>query len=110
MSQRRPTVYVFVRTDLPIPAQAVQACHACHESGREFGAPQGTHLILLGVCNSTELCRIMGMCKAHGIRYVDFVEPDWEWGLTAIATEPISGSMGRKLFSEYELWQLHEAA
>lgn len=32
-------VYVLVRTDIPLHAQAVQACHAALEAGFAFSAP-----------------------------------------------------------------------
>lgn len=32
-------VYVLVRTDIPLPDQVVQACHASLEAGFAFNAP-----------------------------------------------------------------------
>lgn len=79
-------MYVLVRDDL-CPAQtAVQAAHATHHAGSQFGAPNQCTLVLCSIPRSRfDLWK--GELDNEGIRYHEFYEPDIA-DHTAIATEP----------------------
>lgn len=98
---------MWVRDDLTIAQQIVQAAHATHESGAAFGCSAECHLILFKVLNQGQLHEVMGICKENNIQYCAFNEPDPEsepLGLTALCTEPIYGD-GRKLFKKFKIWR-----
>lgn len=95
--------YVFVRKDLSLAQQIVQACHASHESGLhlcEF-KDKVNHLILCSVENVNELYKIANKLDNLYIRYKMFFEPDIDQH-TAIATEPV---INKKFFKNYKLWK-----
>lgn len=99
-------VYVFIRTDLPIEQQIVQACHAALEAGHSFDrkSSEPSSLIILQIPNKEKLEVAMQRTIDRGIRCEAFYEPDWDYGFTSFATEPITLDQ-RKTFSKYKLWK-----
>lgn len=99
--------YVFVRQDLPLADQLVQACHACLEAARTFGQPEGASLVLLGVESADHLHE--ALAHIHPIRAAKFYEPDNDgvrpgpMGYAAACTEPIRGS-ARERLRKFDLW------
>ena len=83
-------VYTFIRTDLPIEQQLVQAAHSALEAGRDLGKPKSnSHLILIGVKNQDSLNKISDELTHLNIRYHKFYEPDYNRGYTSLTTEPL---------------------
>ena len=81
---------MFIRTDLPIEQQIVQAAHAALEAGRDLENPKSiSHLILLKVDSQDDLIKVSEDLTQLNIRYRMFYEPDDDRGYTSIATEPI---------------------
>lgn len=109
-------VYVFVRKDIPIFAQAVQAAHACLEAGRLFHDDFGrntAHIILLKCKDEEQLLRAQRLCGYDDIRCHMFFEPEMESlgnertpGFTALATEPLSKNSYLDTFQEFDLWDV----
>jgi len=99
--------YVIVRTDMPEIHQAVQAGHAAQEAGKRFGeTPTQNHLIYLQVKNKAELFKAMEHLLMNGIKVEPWAEPDYDRGLTAIATEYLTSRSKREHLKQYEmLWQ-----
>lgn len=103
------TVYVFVRTDLPLADQIVQAGHACLEAGSAFPLPACCRLIVLAAANREALCARLEFCRERGIRFRAFFEPDpvdgdiEPMGLAALCTEPVSHAQ-RRHFRRFRLW------
>jgi hypothetical protein len=99
-------VYVFVRTDLPIEQQIVQAGHAALEAGHEFDkvSDDVSSLIILRIKSKAKLENAIASIRSKGIRMVEFHEPDWDYGLTAAASEPIFED-SREAFKRYNLWK-----
>lgn len=98
-------VYVFVRTDLPSPHQAVQATHAAIVAARDGIIPKDCihpSLVLIGVPDLQSLFDVMVTLTDNRIEYRGFVEDDLGNQLTAIATRPVV-SRERRLFKEYKL-------
>ena len=99
-----PYVYVAVRGDLSAEQVAVQAAHATHESGACFGAPEGTHLVLVKVPNEEALMRLSEHLSNARVEHIVFYEPDPPGpGNTALCTAPVSGSL-RRHFKHLELY------
>lgn len=59
---------------------------------------------MLQVPNKEKLEVAMARTRDRGIRCEAFYEPDWDYGLTAFATEAITADQ-RKTFSKYKLWK-----
>ena len=97
-------MYIFIRQDIPIADQLVQACHSCAEAGKSFLPDPHTHMVLIGIKNQEQLLNITNILKDNNIRYEIFWEPDDNMHHTAICTEPIKGEQ-RKLFKKYKLWK-----
>jgi len=104
-------VYVIVRQDLSPSQQAVQACHACLESGKNFPwAGKHPHLVLVNVPDEPSLERWLHGVRQHDVgtrtslfKVVEFREPDLNNSLTAIAVAGVCGKMLRSYFSALPL-------
>lgn len=97
--------YTFIRQDLPIQHQLVQACHSSYEAGSNFKDTEDIpYLILLGMKDGEELDGAEKFLEKHGIRYHKFFEPDNDLGHTSISTEPLTWEQ-KKLFSNFRLWK-----
>jgi len=97
-------VYALIRSDLTLPQQLVQTAHATHESGGQFGAPAGCHLIVLVVANEAVLRAHRDRLVAAGIPLVLFTEPDLGDAATALATGPLTQA-DRLHFRGMSLWK-----
>ena len=98
--------YTFIRSDLSIEQQIVQAAHSAMESGRSFGDPKTpTHLILLEAKSEDKLLNIAENLKQRDIRFQLFYEPDNDTGYSSLTTEPIFNSERRKYFSRFSLYK-----
>jgi hypothetical protein len=92
MIMEHPYMYIFVRQDLTLPQQIVQASHAAHEAGHDFGKADGsTHIVLIGIPSQAKLLATADHLDSHKIPYKMFFEPDYDTGYTAIATQPLFG-------------------
>lgn len=100
-----PWIYVFVRTDIPVANQLVQAAHVCHIAGRDFQHPDNTHMGLFKLKDEEKLLKVANKLEDLGIKYSIYLEPDFPKGYTALATEPIYGKT-REEFAKYKLWDI----
>ena len=96
--------YTFIRQDMPLQHQLVQACHACYEAGRMKDTDEIPYLICLGMKDGNELEAAERHLEKHGIRYHKFFEPDNDLGHTSISTEPLSFEQ-KKIFANFRLWR-----
>lgn len=97
--------YTFIRRDLPIQHQLVQACHSALEAGSEFKQPgQIPNLVLLDAKDASHLDEISNFLMSNGIRFHKFFEPDNEMGYSSITTEPLSADRKKKL-SNFKMWR-----
>jgi hypothetical protein len=91
---------VFVRNDLTLPQQAVQACHAAIEAARHGLFPPGDehpHLVLCGIRSEIALQSVLLRLQRLQIRHQPFLEPDLGDQLTAVCTEPVRDERRRGL-------------
>ena len=96
-------VYVFVRTDIPLPNQLAQMGHACIGAGREFGISD-EYIVVLQVPNERALLHAVDRADAAGIKSFLFHEPDPPVvGYNAACTEPVKGRK-RGCFRRFRLW------
>ncbi len=83
----------------------VQSCHAAQESGLNFPNPtnETNSLIVLTVKSQAQLEKAYREIESHGIKLVKFHEPDWDYGFTAFASEPVYQDQ-RVSFKKYRLF------
>ena len=98
----KPYIYVLVRNDLSIPQRAVQASHACIESAKKFLTKEHPSVIICSVKNENVLENACAYLDNNNIKYERFLEPDIDYSLTAIASEPLY-TTDRKIFSKFQL-------
>lgn len=97
--------YTFIRRDLPLQDQLVQACHSSMEAGSAFKEPGHIpNLILLDAKDSNHLEEISSFLDSNFIRYYKFYEPDDQMGYTSITTEPLTPERKKKL-SNFKMWR-----
>lgn len=104
---RKRTIYVFVRTDIPVEHQIVQAAHASAEAARRFYSPEHgiASLIVLAVSSSARLEKAAARLEALDIDFDVFFEPSWDMGHSALATRPLLDTE-RPLLKAWQLWKL----
>ena len=100
---------MIVRKDLPLHQIVVQSCHAAQESGLAFPnlTNEPNSLIVLTVDNQEQLLQAYEEILSKGIKLVKFFEPDWDYGYTAFASEPIYQDQ-RHEFKSFKLFRWGE--
>lgn len=107
MKKLEPYTYLFVRQDLSIAQQFVQSNHAGIKAGEEFGnGISKSNMVLIGVPNKKSLYEAMDIMGRNDIPFIEFYEPDYEEGLTAICTNMLFDRKQRAVFKSYDLWQI----
>jgi hypothetical protein len=96
-------LYCFVRTDLSLPQQIVQASHAVLEATKAFLSEnlEHPHLVILSAKDQSALFKVAKKLDITGIRYRIFIEPDINDEATSLCTEVISGD-ARRIFKNYQ--------
>ena len=61
------------------------------------------NIIVIGVPNKIALNRVVTKLEANQIPHYTWEEPDYDFGITAIATIPLSGKQ-RELLTNYQLY------
>lgn len=97
--------YVFIRIDIPLAQQIVQACHATLEAGLQDSNQyqEKTSIVLLQIPSKEDLENELNYIQSLGIECASFYEPYEDMGLTAFSTLPITEEY-RYVFKEYTLW------
>lgn len=99
-------MYFFIRTDLPLAQQSVQSIHACYKMVLNYRPDhECPNVVYIGVPDKRALEKVMRKLRDNQIPHVRFDEPDFDYGLTAVATIPISGEQ-REVLSNYRLWSV----
>lgn len=98
--------YAFIREDLPVSQQAIQAGHALLELGIKHGPSPDGHpsIIFLSTKNKEQLEAALEYARSQELKTFEFYEPYQDWGLTSFAIQPIPQEQ-RHLFSNYKLWR-----
>ena len=98
-------LYVFVRQDISVPEQSVQALHSIyHLAINTRPDPDIPNVVYIGVPDVFALQKVLRKLEDNQITHYCWHEPDNNLGFTAIATEAISGEK-RKILSNYRLWK-----
>lgn len=99
-------VYVIVRADIPLAHQIVQSNHASFECGLKYNQylSETSSLIVLYVKDKDHLIKEYEKISNLGINLTKFHEPDWDYGFTAFASDPVSINE-RKIFKHLPLWK-----
>ena len=62
-----PYTYIFVRTDISLAQQLVQASHAAILATNELKNPSLSSVVLIGVKDKNELYKVADRLKGHSI-------------------------------------------
>ncbi len=92
-------MFVVVRGDLSPSQIAVQSCHASMEASRAFLTEKDEHPSLVLCVEGSRKCLELAISRLNAleIRFVCFYEPDIGGELTAIATEPLTFDVRKRL-------------
>ena len=101
MCDTTPYTYLFIRKDLSIPQQIVQASHAAHNAGFRFG--DHSHMVCFEIDGEDKLLTAAMHLETNGIAFHMFHEPDIGEH-TAICTMPLCGQQRRPL-KRFKLYQ-----
>jgi hypothetical protein len=84
----------------------VQAVHAAHEAGIQYGNPHGiSSVVLCRVKDEEALLKEAKKLERRGIAFAIFREPDIGDQATALATEPLEPEK-RRYLSHLQLWRM----
>lgn len=97
-------LYVFVRQDLTLTQQIVQSNHASLSIASRHHIEGIPNIVIIGVPDRAGLAEAIRRMIQWGLGYYAWFEPDFDLGLTAVATVPLDRDQ-RKLFSNYALWR-----
>lgn len=100
-------MYVFVRRDIPVEQQMVQAAHAALEAGLKFPyqTEEPSSLIVIGVKSQNQLEKARQKVEGFVVKTELFFEPSWDYGNTAFGTEAVTEDQ-RHHFRRFQLWKL----
>ena len=62
-------------------------------------------IVLIGVPNKKALERVIQKLKFNNIDHTPFYEPDWDMGLSAVATSPNLTYEQRSALKNYSIWR-----
>jgi hypothetical protein len=62
-------------------------------------------IVLIGVPNKKALERVIYKLRTNNIEHTPFFEPDWEMGLSAVATTPNLSNEQRNALRNYAIWR-----
>lgn len=62
-------------------------------------------IVLIGVPNKKALERVIHKLRTNNIEHTPFFEPDWDMGLSAVATSPNLSSEQRNALRNYSIWR-----
>jgi hypothetical protein len=97
-----------VRQDLSLAQQLVQSNHATYHMAVNHPHYDKTaipSIVLIGVPNKKALERVITKLKTFDIPHTPFYEPDWEMGLSAVATSPNISDYQRSQLLNYSIWR-----
>lgn len=95
--------YIFVRQDISQEQQLVQFGHVCCVMGNNLPhivSPHKLNFVAIGVPNEHALIKAQMLMVENDIDWCDFVEPDMDYQITAVASLPVRGET-RNVFSKY---------
>jgi len=99
-------VFVFIRTDLSKEQQGIQAGHAVYGIANVAVHDSGTpNLVYIGVRDVGALKKVQEKLVKNQVAHFPWTEPDFDFGLTAIATVPLSVEE-KELLRNYQTWKL----
>lgn len=100
----KPYIYIVVRQDISPEDQLCQAVHAARAACMHAGGCADEHLVVIGVEDGVILEQALHHAATLGaVPFYDSTPfEDGERKLTAFCTEPITHSMGRRLFPHSE--------
>ncbi len=105
-------VYIFVRQDLPLAQQIVQSNHASIMMSAEavWASMPPPSIVLIGVPDRVALLDAGRWLEENMIDSRWWFEPDFDYGITAIATVPIDDPDERECLAHFKLWTAEHLA
>jgi len=96
---------LFVRKDLPLPQQLVQAAHAAFEMGTQSDRHDNPNfLVVFQVSDEMSLMKAAWRLQQGGISFTLFEEPDRDNEATSLCTEKLPDEC-KPFFKRYQLWR-----
>lgn len=95
-----------MRQDIPVAQQLVQSNHATFQmAARLDGYTETPSVVIIGLPDKTALEATIERLKRYKIDHEAFIEPDFDMGLSAIATVPLATAKQRKAMFIYDTWK-----
>lgn len=96
-----------MRQDIPLAQQIVQSNHATFEVARRLSTSnldETPSVVVIGVIDKNALFRVVEKLRSNEIGHQVFYEPDFNMGLSAVATVPLEQEQ-RRVLSNYKIWK-----
>lgn len=112
-------IYVFIRQDVEVKHQIVQALHAMRKATMEYAKMvlepmaqpamlQGIpFLTTVGMPDAKSMDRVIAKLQANSVDYTAFLDTDYEFGVIGVVTEPLPLRVREKpdgVMCNYRLW------
>lgn len=96
-----------MRQDISLAQQLVQSNHATFEVARRlpFDPNSFPSVVVIGVPDKNALLRVISKLTTNNLQFQTFEEPDFDMGLSAVATVPLDETQ-RRVLGNYRLWKL----
>lgn len=99
-------IYVFIRQDLTIAEQLVHLGHVAYHTGNMIDEMDGIpNLIVVGLPHAAAVLKCIKKLFFHNIQHQTWHDPDTSYGITAIATVPLTPEE-KVVLANYRLWSL----
>lgn len=100
-------IYVFVRQDVPIPQQLVNASHAAYHVAALCRLGEGVpSLVAIGVPHAKAMSKVLAKLRDSQLAHFAWTDPDFsDLGVTSVATSPLSDQQ-RAALRNYRLYSL----
>lgn len=103
-------IYVFVRQDLSLADQLVHSNHAVFHMANLMSPGYGKpSLVVIGVPHEASMRKVIAKLKEFQLSHYEWIDPDFDKGVTAIATIPLSVTQKESL-RNYRLWNYSPGA
>lgn len=74
-------------------------------ASRLQGCTESPSVVIIGIPDKPALEAVIARLRRYNIDHEAYYEPDWDMGLSAVATVPLTSAKQRKAMYIYDTWK-----